>query len=378
MYSICVSVTAAGIALSEGGVTGVLMSEGPRFKNQRRRFGAVLEAAINFRRLVALVMIIPSSVLMIIMLWRIGTDAPLIVIATVVVVLTMWFSLERSLLQVPLRLDRKYLTIQSASLVSALIRLALIAILVAIGTAGVWQALLVICAATIVELALLRRSVSASKQVAAHPRVRFVVHGRMRLALKRTLPATLTGVLQGQAFLLILSFLSTATIIAEISALSRFSVVYVVFSAFFLDVVAGRFARMERSRSKLARQLVIAIVTYLVLVLLVVCALGFASTPVLAILGPDYVNLAPELVIVSLGSGLIALGNAWKNLNSARNWVSGSWLFIPTTVTWAIVGLLLLDLQNVFIASAWMAGQAAAMLLTQALSTVLGLKAVKR
>lgn len=378
LYSICVSVTAAGIALSEGGVSGVLMAEGPNFARRRARFSLMLHGALRFRRVISLFMIVPSSVLLLVMLARNGASPGLTAVCTLIVLLTMWFSLERGLLQIPLRLDGKFVRIQYSSLLAAVVRLILIVGLLLGGLIGVWQALLVICLASVVEIWVLRRSLRSLPPAESTPRQLSAVRARLALALRRTMPASITGVLQGQAFLLTLSFLSSSDVIAEISALARFSVIYVIFSAFFLDIVAGRFARQPPRFRTLARWLAAALSGYVCIVGVVVVALGIASAPVLALLGDDYSNLASELVIVSLGSGLIALGNAWRNLNFARNWVAGSWVFMPATVLWLLIGIFFIDLGNVFAASCWMAGQAAAALVTQAYCSVLGLRSATK
>ncbi|MGN7188366.1 hypothetical protein [Microbacterium enclense] len=377
LYSICVSVTAAGIALSEGGVSGVLMAEGPRFHRVRRRFATILHGAVRFRRVIALFMIVPSSVILLVMLSRNGADPLLTAVSTVIVVLTMWFSLERGLLQIPLRLDGRYIRIQRSSLLSAALRLVLIGVLAVLGLIGVWEALAVICLSTVFEIALLRRSLGSLPRIRPPQRTQAVVRGRLNLALRRTLPATITGVLQGQAFLLTLSFLSSPAIIAEVSALGRFSVIYVVFSAFFLDVVSGRFARERPNRAVLRKWLTVALASYAAIVVVTVLIMAWASEPVLLLLGEDYSDLRAELVVVSTGSGLIALGNAWRNLNFARNWVSGSWIFIPTTLIWLLIGIFAIDLADVFAASCWMAGQSAAALIAQAFCSFIGIRSTR-
>ncbi len=374
LYSICVSVTAAGVALSEGGVTGVLMSEGPNFGVRRARFATLLHGAVRFRRIIAVFMLAPSSVLLFIMLARNGATPLLAIWSIVIVVLTMWFSLERGLLQVPLRLDAQYVRIQYASLLAACLRLVLVGVLFATQSVGVWEALSVVAVSTILEIWVLRRSLRSLPAANPHQRLQSVVKSRLMLALGRTMPATITAVLQGQAFLLILSFSSSTEVIAELSALARFSVVYVVFNAFFLDVISGRFARATSARRHLARGVTSALLGYLGIVAIVVAAMSVFSVPVLAVLGPDYSGLEIELVIVSLGSGLIALGNAWRNLNFARNWVRGSWLFVPSTMVWVLIGIFALDLSNIYAAAWWMAAQACAALVTQCYCTYLGIR----
>lgn len=369
--------TAAGIALSEGGVSGVLMAEGPRFQRMRTRFALLLHGAVQFRRVVALFMILPSSIILLVMLSRNGADPALTAVSTIIVVLTMWFSLERGLLQIPLRLDGRYIRIQRSSLLSAALRLVLIGALTITGLIGVWEALAVICLSTVFEIVMLRRSLTSLPRVQPTPRLQAVVRSRLNIALRRTMPATITGVLQGQAFLLTLSFLGSPTIIAEVSALGRFSVIYVVFSAFFLDVVSGRFARERPDRVLLRRWLSIALASYAAIVGVTVATMAWASEPVLFLLGDDYSDLGAELVVVSTGSGLIALGNAWRNLNFARNWVSGSWVFVPSTLAWLLIGIFAIDLTDVFAASCWMAGQSVAALITQAFCSFLGIRSTR-
>lgn len=374
LYAICVSVTAAGVALSEGGVTSVLMAEGGRSGHNHPRFATVFAAAHRFRRVIGVVMVAPSAALVLVLLTRNGADVGLALVCTGIVIATMLLSLDRGLYQVPMRLAGRYSRIQVTTLLASVLRLTLVVLLASVGLMSVWNSTGLILVATALEVWLLRRAARLPAPTPLDESGADDVRRQLRGTLRRVLPSSVVLVLQGQAFLLALSFLSTPAVIAEVSALARFTVVYVIFSAFFLDVVSSRFARSQVAARRLSAYLAGSLALYVLIVFAVVVAVWLASGLLLALLGDGYQELGTELVIVTLGSGLIALGGAWKNLNHARNWVRGSWVLIPFTGIWFAAGLVLFDLTDVRNAAVWMALQSVPLLLSQAFCSILGLR----
>ena len=372
LYAICVSVTSAGVALAEGGVGSVLMAEGDRYEREPARFRGLMWAALRFRRVIGLAAAGPITVLLSMMLAQNGATAVTIVTCVAIVALTVWLSLERGIYQVPLRLSHRYLRIQVSSLAGSIARLTLTATLVLVGNLTIEVSLALIVLSAAIEMLILKSGVGFRGPDTTSRDVQAEAKRRLAMTMRRVLPASVTSVLQGQAFLLVLSFVGTATIIAEISALSRFTVVYVMFSAFFLDVVSSKFARLPANPLIVTRSLLVALALYLTVVALIVTAFGVLHVPILGLLGNDYSNLETELLIVTSGSGLIAFGMAWRNLNYARNWVAGSWTLVPLTIAWAVAGVLTLDLTDLRAAALWMAAQSLPMVVSQAFCSFLG------
>lgn len=373
LYTVGTSVVAALIAMSDGGVTSLLAVEGSKVREDRTAVGTWVWCSLRIRRwLGAIISIAGLGVVMLLMI-RNGATVTNATIASAIVLASLWPALDRSIYQVPLRLNRDYLWNQIASLIGALIRLAAVGVLLFTRSLSMPSGLAIALLGAAVEMVIVRRR-SRRYAVVTRPAPSFISETRPLFIrnMRLVLPASIVMVLQGQIYLVVLSFTSTPDILAELGALSRFSVIYTIFSALYLDVVSGRVARMRSTSTLVTRAITVALASYLAIVIAIVTALALCARLLLSLLGPEYFGLEGPLIIVAGGSGLIALGGAWRNLNQSRNWISGAWIFIPFTALWLLWGLFLLDLTNVNQAAFWMAGQALPSLVAQAICTLAG------
>ena len=69
----------------------------------------------------------------------------------------------------------------------------------------------------------------------------------------------------------------------------------------------------------------------------VVALAAFFPTQFLFVLGNRYTHLGPELLLMVSGAVISALAGAIWGLNSAKGWISGSWLYIPSTLLTQLV-----------------------------------------
>jgi hypothetical protein len=185
-------------------------------------------------------------------------------------------------------------------------------------------------------------------------------------------------VLQGQLLFFLLALRGNEVIIAEIAALSRFALVFVILNAAVTDVAAGIVARAASRVRDITRLYVLVLGIYIAMVSVCILFVNLFSGFLLSILGDAYSGLQTPLLIVASGSGLINFANAIRSLNFARGWVAQSWLFIPTTAIWAICGVFLFDLRNSVDAALFMASQSIPALITQLCCMLLGLRALRR
>jgi hypothetical protein len=138
--------------------------------------------------------------------------------------------------------------------------------------------------------------------------------------------------LQGQITVFLISFFGRqVSSIAEVGALGRLAMVFAVLSNLLANVFAPAFARCQTLK-KLRWQYVAIIGCVLAFSLVIIAAAAFFPREFLFVLGNKYSHLERELLLMVGGAVISALAGTLWSLNSAKAWISGSWLYIPLTL----------------------------------------------
>jgi hypothetical protein len=150
------------------------------------------------------------------------------------------------------------------------------------------------------------------------------------------LPSNVFLVLQGQVLVGVLALTGRTSVLADIGALSRFSVIFGLVSSSALGLLVPVIARSAPDRVAKWYGWAFGIGILLVVVVLAVlipCA-GLLTTT----LGQQYGGLDQELVFMLCGSGIGTIGQLLSALNQARGWLKYAWLYVPiSTVSTAIL-----------------------------------------
>ena len=152
---------------------------------------------------------------------------------------------------------------------------------------------------------------------------------------------------QGQITIFLISFFARQTSsVAEVGALGRLAMIFVVLANLLSNIFVPAFARCQdlpRLRS-LYFQITGGVVLFCAIVL---AAATIFPDQFLFVLGNKYAHLHRELLLM-IGSAVIAAltGTFWS-LNSAKAWITGSWLYIPLTLLTQVALIPFTDLSNV-------------------------------
>lgn len=180
-----------------------------------------------------------------------------------------------------------------------------------------------------------------------------------------------------QALLAIASFRGNPEIVAEMAALSRFAVAFVVLNAVVSDIVAPRFSRAANQFPHLRRLIIQAFCGYLAIVVVFVAVVWLASPLLLALLGPGYAGLTGPLVLFAAGYGLANLAQAMNVISQARGWVHWSWLYVPLSILAISACIFVLPLRSVSDVAVMFVLQCTPAVLTQIVRIVSGLSRAK-
>jgi hypothetical protein len=152
---------------------------------------------------------------------------------------------------------------------------------------------------------------------------------------------------QGQITVFLISFFARHTeSVAEVGALGRLAMIFTVLMNMLTNIFVPAFARCQ-DKAKL-RWLYAAIAGGVILFsAIVVAGAAFFPDQFLFILGNRYTHLHRELVLMVGVAVITALAGTLWLLNSAKAWITGSWLYIPLTLATQIALIPFTDFSSV-------------------------------
>jgi len=316
--------------LADIGISVGLISIGGRVWQDRNRFGQQINTALAVRRKLGGLAIVVVTPIMYFMLVRNGASPGYTAILIVVILLGLVVQLSLGVLSVVPRLRSDLTRIQSIDLTGAFTRLLLIGgLLYLFMNAGV--AALIGTAVLFLQYLMFRHYVAGAVDLAA-PENSDDRREIMRLTKHLAANAVFYCV-QGQITIFLIGFFAhRVSSVAEVGALGRLGMIFIVVSNLLTNVFVPAFARCD-SRRRL-RWLFIAIVgAVTAFSAVIMAAAAWFPNQFLFILGNRYTHLHHELLLMVGAAVLNAIAGALWALNASKAWVAGSWLYIPLTLT---------------------------------------------
>jgi len=165
--------------------------------------------------------------------------------------------------------------------------------------------------------------------------------------IRKLAPNAVFYCFQGQITVFLISiFAKSVSSVAEVGALGRLAMIFAVLSNLLTNVFIPAFARCHQpGKLRLIYAGVIGGVTAFGAG--VICLAVLFPTQFLFILGNSYTHLQGELLLMVGGAVLNAIAGAMWGLNSAKGWISGSWMYIPATLITQIALIPFVDFSSV-------------------------------
>jgi O-antigen/teichoic acid export membrane protein len=330
--------------LADIGISIGLVSIGGRVWHDRRRFGELVKTALHMRRKLGAIAIIIITPVLYFMLIKNGAPFSYSVILIAILLAGLLVQFTVGVLSVVPRLRSDIGRIQLIDLTGALVRLLLlVALMFVFLDAGV--AIACSSIAILVQYLMLRSYVGSVIDMSApdNPDDRRAITGFIRNQAANTI----FFCFQGQITVFLISFFAHhPSSVAEVGALGRLAMIFIVINNLLTNVFVPAFARCQDPR-KLRWQYAAIIAAVGGFSLLVVCAAAFFPNQFLLVLGNKYAHLQRELLFMVAASVLSALtGTIWA-LNASKAWIAGSWLYIPLTLAAQVALIPVTDFSSV-------------------------------
>jgi O-antigen/teichoic acid export membrane protein len=332
-YTIASAVLGTMSVLTDSGISESVIASGGRVWQSRRELGTVIASGMYLRRRFAMAALVVSLPVLYVMLRRLGAAPGTATGITLAIIPSFAFALTGQILEIVPRLHQSLAALQRIQIVSALLRLVLVAA-AAMAVPAAW--LMSLCAGIAQGWAnrQLRRAAAAAADLEAPPRKD--VEAAIRGQVMRSAPSSIYYAFSGQITVWLISVFGTTVAVAQVGALSRLAVIYNVLGSLVALLLVPRFARLAGEGAALRRfwQMEIALIAVLAGIVLAVAAFPGA---VLWVLGRSYALLEPEVVLTAAGGALAVLAGSAYAMAAARGIVIAPWIFVPCALTLQLI-----------------------------------------
>src|SRR5438874_11069781 len=343
-YTIANAMQATLMLLADIGISVGLVSIGGRVWQDRHRFGELINTGLAVRRKLAAAAAIIVAPILYAMLTKNGASASYTFLLIAVVLVGFSIQLALDIYSVVPRFHSDIGRIQKIDFICAVVRLLLILGLVYLfAIAGL--AVAIASAAFLLQYFLLRAYAAKVVDLKANENAddrREIVR-----LIKKLAANSLFYCFQGQITVFLISFFGRhAASVAEVGALGRLAMIFTVLMNMLTNIFVPAFARCHDKRK--LHYLYAAIAGGVILFSSVVLfGAAFFPNQFLLVLGNRYTHLHRELLLMVGAAVMTALSGTLWLLNASKAWISGSWLYIPLTLTTQIALIPFTDFSSV-------------------------------
>jgi O-antigen/teichoic acid export membrane protein len=342
-YTIANALLSTVLALSDSGMTAGLQAIGGTFHSDNYRMGQLLRTGIGLRR--TMYFLAAAVVLPILpyMLWKAGAGVPVILETLVLVIIATQLQLVVGIYSAVPRLRGDIGSLQKVALVGSFLRLLLILpayfLYMSIGVALLAQVM-----AGIGQVYILSRW--SRKHVDMNVSPDKEIRSSVLRIVRSQIPYEIYGVFQGQISVWLITIFGSNSQIANLGAITRLGVVFVVIPRVIDAVLTPRLSRcmqVERLR-KIYWQI------FMVYGIFTATCLGLVLIKpdlVLRLLGKQYMSLHHDLVLAMILAAISTLQGGAQAMNMSRGWVVPAYFGITLTIATQIGAFALVNLSTV-------------------------------
>ena len=337
LYTLANTMLGAISILADSGISNGVMATGGKVWLNRVELGKVMVTGMELRKKLALFSLIVMLPIMFYLFKQHGASwiTSLLIIAAFIP--AFYASLTDSLLEISPKLHQQILPLQQNQIEVGGLRLLLTFITIFFFP----LAYIVILAASLPRIyGNYRLRKITMKTADLNQSSNLEVRGEILRQVKRSMPMCVYAVISGQIGIWIISFFGKTATIAQIGALSRLSVLFLVFSSIINTLVVPRFARLKENKGRILSVFFGSILVTSLLCLCILASTYIFSKQILFIIGKNYYSLNTELVLNITVSCISLLCSVVSNLIISRGWVINSFLLIIANIISIIIGVI--------------------------------------
>lgn len=342
-YTISLALLSTVLQLSDSGMTSGLQSIGGPDHANDHRMGQLVRTGVALRRTMYFLAIAIVLPILPYMLWKAKADLYVILESLVLVVIATQLQLVVGIYSAVPRLRGDVGILQWVAFGGAVLRLALI-LPAYFSRMSLGVALLAQVAAGVGQGWLLSRWSHRNLDMTAHPDDG-IRKGVWRV-VRAQIPYEIYGVFQGQISVWLIAIFGSTSQIADLGALTRLGVVFVIIPQVINAVLTPRLSRCAQPE----RLRIIYWQIFLAFVLFTGAVLGVVLIRpdlVLRLLGHQYSNLHKDFILAMILAGVQMLQGGALALNMSKGWVVPAYYGITLTILTQVVAFAVVNLSTV-------------------------------
>jgi O-antigen/teichoic acid export membrane protein len=342
-YTLANTMLGTMTVLSDGGISAGVMAQGGRVWKDKEKLGVVLATGLDLRKKFA----IGSLLIMLPVLFYLLVRNNASWITSLLIVLSLipaFFAvLSDSLLEIVPKLHQAIIPLQKNQMMVAIGRLFLSALVVFIFP---WS-FAVILASGIPRIYgnFKLRKISykfAEKNLSPDIEIR----NQILTVVKRIMPGTIYFAFNGQLTIWLLSIFGTATSLAQVGAIGRFSLIFGILGTVSTMLISPYFAKSADNNYRLRVKFYSYLLVLIFIIISILLFVNCFSALFLSILGTNYKDLHFELILVLTASSMSFLSGISFNILSSKGWPTPPVIIIAGNICFVLLGIYLFDIRE--------------------------------
>ena len=339
-YTIASALLSTVLQLSDSGMTAGLQAVGGPYHNDGHRMGQLLRTGIGLRR--TMYLLAAAIVLPIIpyMLFRAGAHVLMIAEVLILVIIATQLQLVVSIYSAIPRLRGDIRVLQWIGITGAGIRF-LIILPAYFASISIGLALLAQILSFIGQIYILSRWAHRSIDMTATPDKGF--RSSIWRIVRAQVPYEIYGVFQGQISVWLITIFGSTSQVADLGALTRLGVVFVVVAQVINSVLTPRLSRCVNP-SRLRAIYWQIFVAYLLFTAVCLGGVLLERNLVVKLLGNQYADIHTDLVYAMIMQAIWAIQGGALAMNMSRGWIVPAYIGITLTILTQVVAFQLVNL----------------------------------
>jgi len=342
-YTIGNTMLATILLLADSGISSALSAIGGRVWHDNKRLGSLMNTALQLRRQLAVLTVLVVVPMLVWLLRQNGAHLLETVVLVLVVLAGSGLELITRIYSVALRLKSQIRQIQKQALVAGFMKLAVVGVAIFVFFNAI-VAILSVVIGYAVQFWMLRRCTARNIDKDA-PKDE-VMRSEIISVIKKQAPHSIYFCLQGQITVWLISIFGSADNVANVGALGRLAVLFMIVSSVSVEVILPAFSRIQ-SADQLRRRFFQIVLGYFAISTLLMCVIIAFPRQILSVLGSQYANLQSEGILMAASAVVAAIGGLLWTVNAARAWIVPPHILIPCTIVLQVVLVMILDLSTV-------------------------------
>ncbi|MDT0646260.1 hypothetical protein RM545_06125 [Zunongwangia sp. F260] len=335
--------------LSDSGISIGMMAIGSGI-NKKKNFSKLVHAGNSIRSKFFLIVVFAVSPIFIWAFFKNEFSLFQIAFALVITIANVFFLIQNGLYKAALNLKEQYVNVEKIDLKVNLLRLILIGGALILLGLNVIYALVVIILASAVQFFYYRKQIKTEVNLETVEKDSVYSGYKKEITkfIRRNVANAIFYTLQGQLNYFILSYFHNTNGIAEVGALSRFGMIYVVLGSFCTTVLVTKIVKSQEPKKIFYLSFITMAISLGFSVLVTLVAFYFSNL-LLLILGPMYKGLNNELLLILLIGGVTNLSSILSKIYLNKGWLSNFWwLYIPITLCTQIILVSIMNLKSIY------------------------------